>query len=66
MRKSVDFSRSNTARDLTYNKNKVRMKGITESKAKIIWEAFGLYIRNTLRDGRGVQIPKFGTFTFTN
>lgn len=32
---------------------------------RVIWNAFGLYISRNLRMGRGVNVPKFGIFTFT-
>jgi hypothetical protein len=32
---------------------------------RIIWNSLGLYISRNLRMGRGVNIPKFGIFTFT-
>jgi hypothetical protein len=32
---------------------------------RVIWNALGLYISRNLRMGRGVNIPKFGIFTFT-
>jgi hypothetical protein len=32
---------------------------------RLIWNAMGLYVSRNLRMGRGVNIPKFGIFTFT-
>jgi hypothetical protein len=32
---------------------------------KLIWDAFGSLISKSLKNGKGVWIPKFGNFTFT-
>ncbi len=32
---------------------------------RIVWNGLGLYINKNLRMGRGVIVPKFGSFTFT-
>ena len=32
---------------------------------KLIWDAFGSFISKSLKNGKGVWIPKFGNFTFT-
>jgi hypothetical protein len=36
-----------------------------EEKAKVIWEAFGKYIARIMIAGKGVVVPKFGSFAFT-
>lgn len=30
------------------------------------WQAFGSYVARLLRAGKGVQIPKFGNFSFSS
>lgn len=38
---------------------------INETSLNIVWDSLGKYLSRNLRNGRGVIIPKFGTFTFT-
>ena len=33
--------------------------------SKLIWDSFGSYIAKSLKNGKGIWIPKFGQFTFT-
>ena len=30
-----------------------------------VWNAFGQYVANSLKNGRAIQVPKLGVFTFT-
>jgi len=42
------------------------LEGIfSDEEIRVVWNAFGLYLSKNMRMGRGVTIPKFGTFTFT-
>ena len=36
-----------------------------EQQLRSIWRAFGSYIAKQLVNGKGVIIPRFGSFTFT-
>ena len=36
-----------------------------EQKMRSIWRALGSYVAKQLVNGKGVTIPRFGTFTFT-
>ena len=36
-----------------------------ETKSKTVWDAFGQYIARSMKNGRGVAVPKFGIFTFS-
>lgn len=38
---------------------------INNSVINIVWDSLGKYISRSLRNGRGVLIPKFGVFTFS-
>ena len=40
-------------------------KGMDEQTLRSIWRAFGSYVAKQLVNGKGVVIPRFGTFTFT-
>ena len=43
-----------------------RVEGsMNDEEMRVIWNAFGLYINRNLRMGRGVHVPRLGTFTFT-
>ena len=33
--------------------------------SKLIWDAFGSFVSKSLKNGKGVWVPKFGNFTFT-
>ena len=39
--------------------------GIDEQQQRSIWRALGSYVAKQLVSGKGVQIPRFGTFTFS-
>jgi len=39
--------------------------GSDEQAMRSIWRALGSYIAKQLVNGKGVTIPRFGTFTFT-
>lgn len=39
--------------------------GTDEQTARSIWRALGSYIAKQLINGKGVQIPKFGNFTYS-
>ena len=44
----------------------LRVEGsFNDEEMRVIWNALGLYISRNLRMGRGINIPKFGIFTFT-
>ena len=45
--------------------DKKRAGGVEEQTVKTIWRALGSYIAKQLVNGKGVTIPRFGTFTFT-
>jgi len=36
-----------------------------ETKSKTVWDAFGQYVSRSMKNGRGVWVPKFGIFTFS-
>ena len=38
---------------------------ITDALINIVWDSLGKYISRLLRQGRGVNIPRFGIFTFS-
>lgn len=38
---------------------------VNDATVNIVWDNLGKYISRTLRNGRGIFIPKFGTFTFS-
>ena len=38
---------------------------INETSLNIVWDSLGKYLSRNLRNGRGIIIPKFGTFTFS-
>ena len=38
---------------------------LDENKTKVIWDAFGAYISKNLAQGRGILVPKLGSFTFS-
>ena len=38
---------------------------INEESINIVWDSLGKYLSKSLRNGRGVVVPKFGQFTFT-
>ena len=43
-----------------------RIEGsMNDEEMRVIWNALGLYISRNLRMGRGVIVPRLGTFTFT-
>ena len=43
----------------------MQLKGVTSQSINLAWDSFGKFISNKLRQGRGVKVPKFGTFTFS-
>ena len=43
-----------------------KLKGaVDEQSLRNIWRAFGSYIAKQLVSGKGVTVPRFGTFTFS-
>ena len=51
----------------SYGKFSVEDLGLKEnSKVHEVWAAFGAYIAKTIKQGKGVAIPKLGQFTFTS
>ena len=38
---------------------------IDEKLSVKIWDAFGQYVAKNMKLGKGINIPKFGNFTFT-
>lgn len=38
---------------------------IDDQTARTAWRAFGCYVAKQLINGKGVIVPRFGTFTFT-
>ena len=44
---------------------KAQTNEINDATINIVWDNLGKYISRSLRNGRGVVIPKFGTFTFS-
>lgn len=46
---------------------KLARKGeINDEVVASCWEAFGSYVARLLRAGKGVNVPKFGSFTFSS
>lgn len=39
---------------------------LDDDKTKKIWDAFGQIVARSLKQGKGLWIPKFGQFTFTS
>mmetsp|Transcript_1443 Transcript_1443/g.2026 ORF Transcript_1443/g.2026 Transcript_1443/m.2026 type:complete len:1301 (-) Transcript_1443:1473-5375(-) len=52
-----------TATFNSLRRTRVNGKLINKDQVKLIWEDFGEYIHAFLIDGKGVSIPKFGTFS---
>ena len=42
-----------------------RNGGVDEQSMRQIWRALGSYVAKQLTNGKGVIIPRFGSFTFT-
>jgi len=42
-----------------------RKNAIDDAKVRNVWRAFGSYIAKQLTNGKGVDVPRFGQFTFT-
>lgn len=43
----------------------VKVGGIDDQTLRSIWRALGSYVAKQLSNGKGVIIPRFGSFTFT-
>jgi len=53
---------------LSYGGRNLKVEGLDigkKEKESAAWEAFGAAICSSMRQGRALQVPKLGLFTFT-